>query len=313
MGRYFRLGKESAYGIAASSFVDIRAESIELLFDPNFAYHRTVEGGRFLQTAQSARQNSAGAVNLFPVYDKGLGEILHMLLGKVTTVENEVGVRYTHTFEPLPNITDSIKMPSYTVAKGLDDITEERYPGCSVGSLRIEANPGDFVKLIPQMFGKKPTTPAIASGMSFSSLDYINAGQVVTQTLGGITAKFEALTFDIVGGAFPDFKPGSKEPDGIDLNPADVKVNFTTRFLTIDDLTDFLDAEQKALVYKWQGPTLGSGNYSLQIDLPKLNFDEGDIRVNQQERLVQARRVTAIQDAVNGLIKCTLVNGVNQY
>jgi len=313
VSRYFRLGKETAYGTPASSFVDIRAESIELVFDPNFTYHRTVEGGRRLQTAQSARHNSAGPVNLFPVYDKGLGEILHMLLGKVATVENEAGVRYTHTFEPLPNITDTVKMPSYTVAKGLDDITEEQYPGCSVSNLRIEANPGDFVKLIPQMFGKKPTTPAIASGLSFSSLDYINAGQVVTQTLNAVTTKFEALSFDIVGGAFPDFKPGSKEPDGIDLNPVDVKVNFTTRFLAEQDLTDFLDATQKALVYKWQGPTLGSGNYSLQIDIPKMNFDEGDIRVNQQERLVQAKRVTAIEDAVNGLIKFTLVNGVSQY
>lgn len=313
MGRYFRLGKETAYGTPATVFVHVRAESMELLFDPNFTYHRTIEGGRFLETAQSARQQSGGPIAFFPVYDKGLGEILHMLLGKVTTTQQEAGVRWQHVFEPLANITDSIKMPSYTIGKGLDEITEEQYPGCGCSSLRIDANPGDFVKFIAQMFGKKPTTPAIATGLTFSTLDYLNAGQVVTQTVGGVTTKFEALSFEINGGGFPDFKPGSKEPSGIDLDPANVTVSFSTRFLTASDLTDFLNATKKALVYKWQGPTLGSGNYSFQIDIPLMNFDEGDIRVNQQERLVQAKRITALKDAVNGLIKCTLVNGVSAY
>ncbi|MEM2760501.1 MAG: hypothetical protein QXW73_06915, partial [Nitrososphaerales archaeon] len=159
---------------------------------------------------------------------------------------------------------------------------------------------------------KKPTTPTIAAGLSFSSLDYINAGQVVTQQLSGVTTKFEALSFEIVGGAFPDFKPGSKEPDGIDLEAADIKVSFRSRFLIANDLTDFLNAAQKSLAYKWQGPALGSGNYSLQIDIPKMNFDEGDIRVNQHERLVQARRITALED-LNGLIKFTLVNNKASY
>jgi hypothetical protein len=316
MGRYLRLAKETTgYGIvdASPSWVDVRAESIELLFDPNFTYHRTVEGGRFLQTAQSARQLSQGPVDLFPVYDKGLGEILHMLAGKVTTTVLEASLRWQHVFELLKNITTTTNMPSYTVAKGLDDITEERYPGGSMGRLTITANPADFVKLVAQMFAKKPTTPAIATGLSFSSQDYLNAGQVVTQTLNGVTTKFEAFSIEINGGAFPVFKPGSKEPDSIDLESADVKVSFTTRFLSASDLTDFLNASQKALVYKWQGSTLGAGNYSLQLDIPKMNFDEGDVRVNQQERLVQARRVTAIEDSVNGMIKFTLVNNKSAY
>lgn len=312
MVRYLGVAKETGgYGtpVAPSTYLRILGETIK--FNPNFAYHRTVEGGRKLQTVQSAKQQSAGSIKFMPVYDKGLGEILHMLFGKVTTTNPEASVRWQHVFEPLPTIT-SQNMPSYTIEKGLDDITGERYPGCSVSRMRIAANPADFVVIDADIFGKKPSTQTLATS-AFSSLDYLNAGQVVTQTLGGVATKFEQFSIEIVGGAFAAFKPGSKEPDSIDLEPVQATASFKTRFNTTADLTDFLNAVQKALVYKWQGPTLGVGNYSLQLDLPKLNFDEGDVEVNQQERLVQARNVTAIADVNNDVIKMTLINGVSAY
>jgi len=311
MARYLGLAKETVYGTAVvpSTFLRILGESIK--FDPNFVYHRTIEGGRRLQTAQGVRQSSRGGIRFMPVYDKGLGEILNMLFGKITTSTLEVGVRFQHVFEPLPTITTQA-MPSYTIEKGLDDITGERYAGCSVGRLRIQANPGDFVLMEPEIIGKKPSTATLAAA-SFSSQDYINAGQVVTQTLGGVAVKFEQFSIDILGGAIPVFKPGSKEPDSIDIEPVMVTASFVSRFLSSGDLTDFLNAVTKALVYKWQGPVLGASNYSLQLDLPKLNFDEGDVVVNEQDRLVQARSVTALEDATNGLIKMTLVNNVASY
>ncbi len=312
MGRYLGLAKETTYGtaLAPTTFMRILGETMK--FNPNYVYHRTVEGGRRLQTAQAARQMSKGAIRFMPVYDKGLGEILNMLFGKDTVTNIDVGVRWQHVFEPLPTITTQ-NMPSYSIEKGLDDITAERYPGCSVARLRITANAGDFVVMETEVFGKQPSTQTLAASLAFSALDYLNAGQVVTQTLAGVTAKFEQFSVDILGGAVPAFKPGSKQPDSIDIEPVMVTASFVTRFLSSADLTDFLNAVQKALVYKWQGSALGTGNYSLQLDLPKLNFDEGDVVVTEQERLVQARSVTALEDPVNGLIKMTLNNGVSAY
>ncbi len=313
MGRYLGLGKEgiTTYGtaVAPSTYLRILGETIK--WDPNFTYHRTVEGGRRLQTAIGVKQMSKGGIRFMPVYDKGLGEILSMLFGKWTTTNIDVGVRWQHVFEPLTTLGAGTP-PSYTLEKGLDDITAERYPGCSIGRLKISANAADFLLMNADIFGKKPTTQTLAAP-TFSALDYLNAGQVVTQTLAGVTAKFEQFSVDIVGGAVPAFKPGNTQPDSIDIEPVMVTASFVTRFLSSADLTDFLNAVQKALVYKWQGPTLGTGNYSLQIDLPKLNFDEGDVVVNEQERLVQARSVTALEDPVNGLIKMTLNNGVSAY
>ncbi len=311
MGRYLGLAKESTYGTAVAPSVFMRILSESVRFNPNFVYHRTIEGGRKLQTAQAARQQSRGAVRFMPVYDKGLGEILNMLFGKVTTAVQEASVRWQHVFEPLATIT-SQNMPSYTIEKGLDDVTGERYAGCSVPRLRIGANPAEFVVMDAEVFGKKPTTQTLATP-SFSSQDYLNAGQVVTQTLGGVATKFEAFSVDIVGGAIPDFKPGDKEPSGIDIDPVMVTASFVTRFKTLADLTDFLNATTKALIYKWKGPALGTDFYSLQLDLFKLNFDEGDVVVNEQGRLVQARSVTAIADANNDLIKMTLQNNVSGY
>lgn len=314
MGRYLGFAKETTYGTAvapvATNVARILNETIK--YSPNNVYHRTIEGGRKLQTKQSVRVQSAGSIRFMPVYDKFLGEILHMLFGKVTTTNQEVGVRWQHVFEPLATIT-SQAMPSYTIEKGLDDITGERYAGCSVGRLRITANPADFVLMEPEIFGKKPTSVALLASPAFSSQDYITAGQVVTQTLAGVATKFEAFSIEILGGAIPVFKPGSKEIDSIDIEPVDASVSFTTRFLSSGDLTDFLNDVNKALVYKWQGPTLGTANFSLQLDMPKLSFDEGDLAVNEQDRLVQVKNAKAIADAANDLVKMTLVNGVSGY
>ncbi len=312
MGRYLGLAKETTYGTALAPTTYMRIDSEALKFMPNFMYHRTVEGGRRLQTAQAAKQMSKGSIKFMPVYDKGLGEILSMLLGSWTTTNIDAAVRWQHVFSPLTTLGAGTP-PSYSVEMGLDDITSERYPGCSVGRLRITADAeAVFVVFDAEIFGRKPTTQTLATP-TFSSLDYLNAGQVATQTLGGVTTKFEKFSVEIVGGMFPVFKPGSLLPDSIDLEPVMVTSSFATRFLTTADLTDFLNATQKALVYKWQGPVLGTGNYSLQLDLPKLNFDEGDIDVNEQQRLLQVRNVTAIEDPTNGLIKFTLNNGVSAY
>lgn len=313
MGRYFGLAKETTYGTAVAPNVFARVLNLPIKFNPDVQYSRTIEGGRRVQTAQITQSQSEGSVVYNPVYDKGLGEILNMLLGKVTTTEEEAGVRWSHVFEPLSQITDSVKMPSYTIEKGIDSITAERYPGASVSRLQVRANPASFVQLTAEMFAKKPTTETLVSSPSFSSQDYINAGQVVTQTLGGATTKFEEFSLDIQGGAIPVFRPGSKEPDSIDLDEFNLTGSLTTRFLSASDLTDFLNATNKALVYKWQGPTLGASNYSLQLDLPNLSFDEGDIEINEQNRTVQVRNFTAIEDSNGDIFKATLVNDVASY
>lgn len=313
MARYLGLKKEVTYGTPLAPDVFVRILSENIRYNPNNQYSRTIEGGRKLQSVQSVQGLSEGAISLLPTYDKGLGELLNMLLGKVTTNVLEAATSWTHVFEPLDQITDSIAMPSYTIEKGLDAITAERYGGSSVGSAKISANPADFVKIDAQVFGKKPTSETLAVSPSFSSQDYLHAGQVTTQTLGGVITKFEEFSIDIIGGAVPVYRPGSIQPDSIDLDPLDVKVNFKTRFLSAADLTDFLNATKKALVYKWTGPVLGANNYSLQLDLPNLSFDEGDMEINEQNRLVQAKGATAIADGSDDVIKATLVNNVSAY
>lgn len=313
MSRYFGFAKESTYGTPVAPANFARVLNLPIKFVPTKEYSRTIEGGRRLQTAQETQSQSEGTLVYNPVYDKGLGEILHMLLGKVTSTELEVGVRWSHVFEPLTQITDSVKMPSYTIEKGIDSITAERYPGASASRLQVRANPASFVQLSADMFAKKPTSETLAVGPSFSSQNYINAGQVVTQTLGAATTKFEEFSLDIQGGAIPVFRPGSKEPDSIDLDEFNITGSFTTRFLSASDLTDFLNDTNKALVYKWDGPALGASKYSLQLDLPKLSFDEGDIEVNEQSRTVQVRNFTAIEDASGDIFKATLVNNVASY
>ena len=308
MGRYIGLAKESNYGeeVAPTVFMRVLSESIR--YNPNYIYHRTIEGGRKLQTAQTAKRQSAGSIKFIPVYDQGLGEILHMLFGKVSSSEEEVGVRYKHVFEPAESLND---LASYTIEKGLDDITGERYSGCSVNKLKLSAKPADFVVIDADIFGKKPSLVALATP-AFSTQDYITSGHTVMQTLNGLDVAFEEFSIEIQGGIAPRFTAASDEITGLDLEPVNVTASFTSRFRSIQDLQEFLDGIEKSFICKWQGGTLGNGNYSLTIELPRLNFDEGDVAINEQERLMQVRSVTAL-DSPAGLIKVTLENDKAGY
>ncbi len=277
-------------------------------YNPQYIYHRTIEGGRKLQTAQSTKKHSVGSIKFIPVYDQGLGEILHMLFGKVTSTEEEAGIRYKHVFEPAESPNEVV---SYTIEKGLDAITAERYAGCSVSKLKMIAKPADFLIIEADIFGKKPSLVALATP-TFSTQDYISAGHAVMQTLNGFNVVYEEFSIDIQGGIVPLFTSASDEIKGLDLEPVNVNVSFTTRFRSVQDLQDFLDGIQKSFVCKWQGSALGNANYSLTIDIPRLNFDEGDLAINEQERLVQVRSATAI-DSSFGLIKVILENNKASY
>lgn len=308
MGRYIGLAKESNYGEGAAPTTFMRVLSEGIKYNPNYVYHRTIEGGRKLQTAQSAKKQSAGSIKFIPVYDHGLGEILHMLFGKVTTNEEEVGIRYKHVFEPAESLND---LASYTIEKGLDDITGERYAGCCVTKLKLTAKPADFLIIDADIFGKKPELVSLATP-TFSNQDYITSGHTSMQTLNGLDVAFEEFSIEIQGGIVPRFTSSSDDIHGLDLEPINVTASFTSRFRSIQDLQDFLNGVEKSFVCKWQGPVLGSANYSLMIELPRLNFDEGDITINEQERLMQVRSVTAL-DSPSGLIKVTLENNKTGY
>ncbi len=308
MGRYIGLAKENRYGegVQVNTFMRVLSESIS--YKPSYVYHRTIEGGRRLQTAQIAKKHSTGNIKFLPVYDKGLGEILHMAFGKVSSTEEENGVRYKHIFEPTDSVNDLV---SYTLEKGLDNITSERYSGCGISKLKVIAKPADFLVIEAELFGKRPTLVGLASP-TFSNQDYINAGHVTMQRMSEVDVIFEEFNVEINTGIIPRFASSSDEIRGLDLEPINVTASFTTRFRAIQDLQDFLDGVQKSFRCRWRGPSLGTANYSLIIDIPRLNFDEGDVTINEQERLMQVRSVTAL-DSNEGLIKVTVENNKSSY
>jgi hypothetical protein len=313
MGRYLGLKKETTFGTAVVPDVLFRVLSEGIKFSPNQTYHRTIEGGRVMQTAQSAKEQSAGVVRFIPVYDKGLGDILYGVFGKVASVEDEVGVRWTHTFTHLPNITDVINFPSFTFEKGLDSITAERYSGCGIGKIKITGNPADFVTIDADVFGQKPTTETLIVSPTFPTQQYITMGDITTFTIGGASPKLEAWDIEITGGAIPVWYPANKSISNIDTDPFEAKMNMSIRFLTTADLTNFLNNVQPAMVIEWTGPALGGGNFKLKITMPQISWDEGDVVVNEQERLVQLSSATAIDDGNGEPVTVELTNDTSAY
>lgn len=315
MGRYCLLRKESTYGqwdvSGLASSLRILSESLKL--DTGLTYHRTVEGGRLLQTKQLNRKNVEGSLELHPVYDKGLGELLLMCLGSVSSVQQGGSTAYRHTFTPKASIKTSA-WPSYSIEVGLDDVASKRVVGAVVESLAFDVEAGDFLGLTPEIYASDESKVTLGTVGTLSTLDYIHAGDVVTQSVDGSPVKLEHFSLEVKNNFPEGYQFGSRKPQQIDVGPLEVTGEMAIRFLSATHLDDFLASNEKAVAVKFQGPTIsGSYKYELELDLPRVVYDAGDANLKEQERLVQSLKFTALEHSSNGLIKVYLQNTVTSY
>lgn len=312
MARYFKLAKESSYGElpANPSWVGARILSESLRLEKGLVYHRTIEGGRLLQTKQLGKSRVTGSIDMLLVYDKALGEFLHMLFGEVTSTQATPpdGLAYRHVFTPKLSIRDS-PWPSYGLELGLDDVASKQILGTVVEEASFDCEAGDFLGATWSVFAKKEQKLALGSQADLSALDYIHSGDVTTQTIGGNPVKFEKFSITVRNNFPEGYKFGDRSPQEVDVGPLEVTGEFSVRFLSDAHLDDFLSSNENSIVLKFEGPIAdGTDRYYLQFELPRVVYDTGDVNLNQQERLVQNVSFTALEHPTNGLVKVTLQN-----
>ncbi|MCX8192033.1 MAG: phage tail tube protein [Nitrososphaerales archaeon] len=313
MVRYFKMGKESSYAQLPTSLnVGVRILSESLKLKPGLEYIRTVEGGRVIQTKQISKVSVEGDIDFYPVYDKGLGEFLLACLGSVNTTQVATGV-YRHEFTPKMSIKTS-PWPSYSFEIGLDDVVSKQILGAVVESLAFDVEAGDFLGVTASIYAAREQKAALGSPAPYSTLDYIHAGDVVTQTIGGNAVKFESFSLEIKNNFPEGYKFGSRYPQEIDIGPLEITGEMSIRFLNDAHFDDFLASNERAIVLRFQGPLITTGyNYYLEFNLPRVVYDAGDANINEQERLVQTLEFTALEHSTQGIIKVTLQNNQASY
>ena len=303
--------KESTYGTdPATGDQEYRVISNGVKYLPDFDPVRTIEGGRGVQRKELVGKKSEGGIVLRPVYDKKMGNWLMATFGVDIASVLEAAVSETHVFTPLAKITDTIKHPSYTMRKGME-VEERPYTGLGVRRLAISApNPG-LMEWTVDCFAKTPGSSVVLKTLSnFSTQNYISSGDIITKTVGGTAVDLEEWSLEYVTGGEPVWKQGDLDVNSIDYNTNGFSARFTgtLRFLTNTQLADFISGTARAIVIKYQGPTLGVNNYSLQFDFYKLKFEDTDIEVDQENRLVHVIGGELEDDGTNGVLKVTMVD-----
>ncbi|MEM3386274.1 MAG: phage tail tube protein [Nitrososphaerales archaeon] len=317
MANYLRMGKESSYGVPAPSLnTHIRILSESLKFQPGVEYLRTVEGGRFITQVDLTKAKTTGSIEIYPVYDKGLGEFLYSALGEVSTTQpdpNGNPTVYRHTFTPRSG--SSSPWPSYTIEVGLGSVAAKRITGCVVNRLIIEGEAGDHLGITADILGGEESRVNLYTGpFNFSQQGYIHTSQVVHQEINGIPVKFEHFSLEL-NNNFPEgYRFGSRFPQEVEEAPLDVKGSATIKFDSSTHLDRFLASEENSISLKFQGSVIsGNYRYELEITLPRLIYEEGDVNLKGQDRLTQILTFTALKHSVNGVVKITLQNDQSGY
>ncbi len=318
MANYLRMGKEQSYGVPATNLdTHVRILSESLKFQPGVEYLRTVEGGRFITQADLSKAKTTGSIELYPVYDKGLGEFLYAALGEVSTIQpdpNGNPTVYKHVFTPKSSVS-STPWPSYTIEVGLGDVAAKRVTGCVVNRLILEGEAGDHLGVTAEILGGEESKVQLFSGpFDFSQQGYIHTAQVVEQKINNSPVKFEHFSLEL-NNNFPEgYKFGSRFPQEIDVAPMDVKGSATIKFDSSTQLDKFLASEECSIKLKFQGGVIsGSYRYELEIHLPRVIYDEGDVNLKGQDRLTQTLTFTALKHSTEGVVKITLQNNQSGY
>lgn len=309
---YTRLSsKEVAYGTdPAAGEQSYRVLENTHKYRPEFNSVRTVESGVEVQRKEVVKELSSGTVKMHAVLDKKFGRWFAMVMGKDTYALENVAVG-SHVMTFLPKIEGSTVVPSFTMHKGIQ-IQQRPFTGLFGKKLVIKYKNGELVEINVDTVSRKFGADASLGTLSdFSTQAYLSGAHITTQTLGGAAVKFEDFTIEVTGPFFEAHKGGSLNVDSGDMRPASVKFSSTLRFLAETQLEDFLTSTGRAIVIKFDSgvaipSSSPSTNYSVQFDLFKLKYEDADIELNQQTRLLQIISGEIEQDSNGDLFKITL-------
>ena len=137
---------------------------------------------------------------------------------------------------------------------------------------------------------------------------------MVEQKINNNPVKFEHFSLELSNNFPEGYKFGSRFPQEIDIAPLDVKGSATIKFDSSTQLDRFLASEECSIKLKFQGAIIsGNYRYELEIYLPRVIYEEGDVNLKVQDRLTQTLAFTALKHSTEGVVQITLQNNQSGY
>ena len=298
-GAFIKYAKESTYGIAVSTTISnrINSVSIQKVQERNQKANLSVPASGVLGGLYDGFLRVEGSIEM-PVMYEGLGLLLEMALGNLT---NSGTGPYTNVYDP------DLTLPSATleVQRGTGINNQmERFTGIKISTLAISCEAGGEMTAAIDFIGKTSlarTTNITSSFGSGSSVLHFHAGQL---NFNSVNYHVRSFTFTVTNNLERRDLLGSKET----AEPAVGDVRTITIEATLDIENDLL---QTAFIAGTQSDvelTFTSGSDQMRFDLTNALITDHSDPVNAFGRVERTVTFTGLADSSNVGGKITCVN-----
>jgi len=303
MARYLGVAKETVYGtpVTPTKFIDIVKEGLGA--DQEILLAETVRGRDYYKQSAGVVKVSGG-FDFFVAPENGIGQLLLFCLGDVDSEQQGETDAYLHTITPVED------QPSFTVEKGLDNITGLQYPGCKISRLTLKSVRKEKLSCSVEAIGQTEkvvslSTPSWSNLPDFTftqgtyKIDTVACGDII-----GIEARISnALQGD-------EFRPQSRVISKLPAGLRTVDGRFDIEFVDEAQLEKFygaaaatepqLDLTGVALDLKWEGAVIEDPyKYYLQLEIPQIYYTTAKAVLSKRDLIVQGVEFKAIYDATS--------------
>lgn len=315
---HIRISKETTFGTPVATGDYFRFQSEDLFPDIEEVTPPNILGVPFRGPTYQGLKTYQGPLT-FDAHPNILGFFLLSALGPVTTVETEMGVRWTHTF--------AARTTEFAAACWLQPMTLEihkdigqafQFAGAVANELEVDfgvdakvlfARAGIIAKTMARITATTPTfeaTQAFRWNQAAITLPDPTAFATLQRLRFVINNQQEGLPF-IDGTTEIARIRGGNEP---------TVINVTGRMLAADaEVTEYLTGTERFLKCVWTGPVLGAGNYQFTAEFPKFRYIRHRVSIASPGEVFVDFEGEAKYDpgTANTPMRAILVNSKNGY
>ena len=305
MARYFGLGKQSAFGSAATpnKFIDVISSDHSPVFEKD--YPPTLQSRQVVLSFPLHKYSEVEVESrIWP--EGGFEHVLMAVFQKVTTTTLDAtnGV-YQHLFQPA-EWGDTITY--YTLETGAD-VTAIRSINCVGDGIEFSFSrdaPPSFTATFIGDEGQavSQTTPAYPTVRPFYNSD-------TSAEIGGSPVELIEASIEVANN-LERRHDLSASLRAIELTGLEVSGSFSMRFQSTTHLSRFLSGNETSLKITLTGPVAGGAyNYMLELELPRIVYDAWGGEVSAGELLVEDVDFVALKPTTGQAITAKLINKVS--
>jgi len=257
----------------------------------------------------------------FDAHPNILGYYLLGALGPVSTVQDEVGIRWTHTFTPrLTQFSADCWPQPFTWEIGRDMTQSFQYSGGIVNTLELSigvdteqvllANAGLLARTMTRITATSPSGIETTQAFRWHQVAVTLPDPTAFATMRSLRMLIDnqMTSYAYLNGTLEvgDMRPGD--------NQRVITVEGVMRANT-SEFTEFINGTQRSLKLVFTGPTLGTSNFMLTLEFPAFRYIAKDLGVPGPGEIMVGFRGKAKYDSAvsNTPMRAILRNSLSAY